>query len=236
MHKILKPVKKLSLLFFIFLMLSVAAHGKERKKYYSDGSLKSVGDISKTGEKQNKWQFFYNNGIKMSEGDFLNGKRTGEWTYWNKEGSVIATKDFGDGVKISTVKKEASPETEIRSVSENKKSEPLVEDRSGFAATMEGWKALKAKRQQMPEVKVPTETSTEETHSKAVEPLQEPIPVADQKDKTSEPVQTEPVQEVATQPIAEITEPTESEPELAKKQSPAQKKKPVASGGKFWRN
>lgn len=246
MRKTVKTLKKSSLLCFVFLMLSLTAYGSDSSKhssdgngnseYYSDGSLKSVGDTSKTGEKQNKWQYFYNNGIKMSEGEFLNGKESGKWTYWNKEGKLLATKDFGEAVEISTVKKGASHGAKTKTLPESKKSEPFVENRSGFAATMEEWKAMKKRKKEMPEVKAAVEVVVEEAPEPTPEPVHVPAPVVEQKVEISEPVHTVPVQEVVAQPVAEIAVPVEKVVEHVKEAAPVQKKKAVKSGGKFWKN
>ena len=34
------------------------------------------------------WTFWYDNGQKQSEGGYVNGKRHGQWTFWNEDGSI----------------------------------------------------------------------------------------------------------------------------------------------------
>ncbi|MDT8316733.1 MAG: hypothetical protein RQ824_01930, partial [bacterium] len=192
--------------------------------------------------------------------------------YWNKDGDIVATKNFKNGVEISGAEKETAPtvtekhvaepepentpkaepvtedssvhkaaaEPETTATHEVKDTGPYVENSSGFAATMEEWKAMKKRKKHMPQV----ETATEEAKVAEIEPAPEPAPepvhvpepVAEQIVEAPEPVQPTSAQEVEAQTVAEIIEPAESEVEPVKEEAPAPKKKTVKSGGKFWKN
>ncbi len=91
---------------------------------------------------------------------------------------------------------------------------------------------MKKRKKAMPKVEAAVEIVVEE----APEPVHVPAPVVEQKVEISEPVQTAPVQEVVAQPVAEIAAPAERVVETVKEKAPAQKKKAVKSGGKFWKN
>ena len=272
MRKSMKINKNITLLLFILLTLSLSACGGDHKEYHHDGSLKSIGNYLPNGEKDGQWQTFYRSGSPMSKGMYSKGEKEGPWTYWNKEGDIVARKNFKNGLEISGTAKEATPkatkkhsaqpepeltpkaehtaehkaatEPEKTNAHEVKSTEPYVENSSGFAATMEEWKAMKTRKAQMPEVEAPAEIVAEETSEPTPEPVQEPTPepaqipapVAEQEVEISEPVQAEPVQEVEMQPLAEIAEPAEIDAEPVKEEAPVQKKKAVKSGGKFWKN
>lgn len=278
MRKSMRINKNITLLFFILLALSLSACGGGNKEYNPDGSLKSIGKVLPNGKKDGEWQTFYHSGSPMSKGTYNKGEKEGRWTYWNKDGNIVARKHFKNGIEVSETEKEAAPkitkkhttkpepkakhapeaepkakqaakhkaevEPETTATDEVKRTEPYVENSSGFAATMEEWKSMKIRKEQMPQVEAPAETTTEEVNARAAEsapehtpePAHEPAPIVSQKEEISEPVQTEPIKEVVVQPIAETTEPAEPEVEPAKAEAPAQKKKPLKSGGKFWRN
>ena len=268
MNKIMMINKKITLFLFVLLTLSLSACGSDNKEYNPDGSLKSIGNVLPDGRKDGDWETFYRSGSPMSKGIYNKGDKEGRWTYWNKEGEIVAKKYFRDGVEISEAQKDEAPKVtkkhtaqpklehtpevpqkkepaakhkaETAATHEIKTTEPYVENTSGFAATMEDWKVMKKRKKEMPEVEAPAEASTEKTTTEAIEPVHEPIhepaPVAVQKAEISEPVQTAPVKEVEPQPLTQTTVPAKYEVEPAKKQAPTVKKKPVSSGGKFWRN
>lgn len=268
MNKSVSPFKAISLILSIFLIFALTACGNKNKEYYKDGSLKSIGETSSPGGKQGNWQYFYNKGGMMSEGDYVNDKPNGKWTYWNNENKIVAEKYFRNGVESSVSEKEADPkvtkkqpaqpepkhtpkaepksedttkhkaevEPETTTTHEVKKTEPYVENRSGFAATMKEWKVMKKRKKAMPKVEAAVEIAVEEAPEPTPEPVHVPAPVVEQKVEISEPVHTTPVQEVVVQPVAEIAEPAEREVEPVKEKTPAKKKKAVKSGGKFWQN
>ena len=276
MNKIVLPFKGISLLLSVFLIFTLTACGNGKKEYYKDGSLKSIGETSSPGGKQGHWQYFYNKGGLMSEGEYVNDKTNGKWTYWNSENKIVAEKYFRNGVEISKDQKETDPkvtqkhsaqpepkhvpEAEPKSEDTNKhktaaepekatshevkRTEPYVENSSGFAATMEEWKVMKKRKKAMPEVEAAVEIVVEEAPEPVVEPAPEPTPepvhvptpVVEQKVEISEPAHTAPVQEVVAPPVAEIVEPTERKVEPVKEKAPAKKKKAVKSGGKFWQD
>ncbi|MDT8316734.1 MAG: hypothetical protein RQ824_01935, partial [bacterium] len=68
MRKFMKINKKITLLFFILLTLSLSACGGDHKEYHHDGSLKSIGNFLSNGEKDGEWQTFYRGGSPMSKG------------------------------------------------------------------------------------------------------------------------------------------------------------------------
>ena len=55
---------------------------------YKEGLLTAIGITLKTGEKQGKWIFFYDDHEKKSEGFFVNGLKEGEWIYYFISGEV----------------------------------------------------------------------------------------------------------------------------------------------------
>lgn len=78
----------------IFVNVSLAM---ESRKYYADGTLKSQGSVLKDGKRHGKWQYWYHNGVLMSEGKYKYGKRHGEWVFRNKNGDIISVKRYVEG-------------------------------------------------------------------------------------------------------------------------------------------
>ena len=61
---------------------------EERKEYYADGTVKSI-TTYRDSVKDGKYISFYENGNKLQEGQYKNGKKDGAWKEWSKHGSLI---------------------------------------------------------------------------------------------------------------------------------------------------
>jgi len=90
---------------------------------YHDGTLKAKGNISSSGTKEGKWQYWYSNGSLISEGYYKNNLRHGEWAYHDREGRVTAVKEFRNGKEVSQGELEAATAS---SVSKVEKRSPIT--------------------------------------------------------------------------------------------------------------
>ena len=215
--------------------------------FYRNGSPMSKGMYSK-GEKEGRWTYWNKDGEIVARKNFNNGVEDSGST---KEAAPKVTKKHSSQPEPKhtpkaepkaehTTEHKAAAEPEKTTTHEVKRTEPYVENSSGFAATMEEWKVMKNRKKAMPEIEAAVEIAVEELPEPVVEEAPEPVqvsaPVVEQKVEISEPVQTAPVQEVVAQPVAEIAAPAERVVEPVKEEVPVQKKKAVKSGGKFWKN
>ena len=205
----------------VFLLIAgisfLSACGKEHSdQYYSNGALKSKGDLTRGGLKNGKWQYWYDNGSLMSEGMYRDGVKVGKWTDWSKDGRVLAVRDFGAGAARPHSKAEAgSADSSLKSdepaefaatmeeLKKNKEEHVEVQGGSvekagtsqpspgksfsGYAATMEEWKEMKS--------------GGHTGYEPAVEPATESI---------AEPVEEEP-QVIEEEEIKEEARPVEAE-------------------------
>jgi antitoxin component YwqK of YwqJK toxin-antitoxin module len=89
-----------------------------QEQYYPNGQLKMSGKINNSGQKEGIWTSYFENGKKNSEsnfknglndgysmvwypngnvryfGDYANGKKVGEWTFYNEKGEFVKTESF----------------------------------------------------------------------------------------------------------------------------------------------
>ncbi|MDP2174866.1 MAG: toxin-antitoxin system YwqK family antitoxin [Bacteroidota bacterium] len=66
--------------------------------YYDNGQKSSEGEFIK-GKNDGKWTFWFKNGQMKSEGLFENGERQGPWVFYHKNGQVKSKANFIDGSK-----------------------------------------------------------------------------------------------------------------------------------------
>jgi antitoxin component YwqK of YwqJK toxin-antitoxin module len=89
-----------------------------QEQYYPNGELKMSGKLNNNGQKEGIWISYFENGKKNSEsnfkngvndgysmvwypngnvryfGDYKDGKKVGDWTFYNEEGVFIKTESF----------------------------------------------------------------------------------------------------------------------------------------------
>ncbi|MDX1350544.1 MAG: hypothetical protein R3279_09865 [Putridiphycobacter sp.] len=89
-----------------------------QEQYYPNGQLKMSGKLNNNGQKEGIWISYFENGKKNSEsnfkngvndgysmvwypngnvryfGDYKDGKKVGDWTFYNEEGVFIKTESF----------------------------------------------------------------------------------------------------------------------------------------------
>ena len=89
-----------------------------KETYYPNGKLQMRGKLNNDGQKNGVWISYFENGQKNSEsnfkdginngysmvwfpngnvryfGDYLNGKRSGTWTYYNEKGKVVKSESY----------------------------------------------------------------------------------------------------------------------------------------------
>jgi len=90
----------------------------KEEQFYEDGTLEYTGEFDDNGERHGLWKYYYPNsqlwstgtydhgkmtgkkqvywedGTLRYEGQFKNDVKTGTWTFYNADGSVLQTKDF----------------------------------------------------------------------------------------------------------------------------------------------
>ena len=68
--------------------------------YFENGNKQYSYEI-KEGKENGKAEFFYVNGKLMEQGEFTNGKKTGNWIKWSEKGSQIklAEANYNNGEK-----------------------------------------------------------------------------------------------------------------------------------------
>lgn len=60
---------------------------KQHTEYHKDGSIWAQGQTV-DGVLEGYWEWFRKDGVRLRSGYFKNGKQTGEWTTYDKEGNV----------------------------------------------------------------------------------------------------------------------------------------------------
>ncbi len=84
-----------------------------QEQYYEEGSLKSKGDFDELGNRDGRWEYYFNNGKLWSVGEYKNGEmhgikevywpdghlrykghftnneKSGHWVFYNPDGSVL---------------------------------------------------------------------------------------------------------------------------------------------------
>lgn len=62
-------------------------------QYHKDGSIWAKGEMEDE-VMEGYWEWFRKDGTKMRSGYFRNGKQSGEWTTYDKEGKVYKVTSF----------------------------------------------------------------------------------------------------------------------------------------------
>ncbi len=70
-----------------------------RKMYYADTTEGTVASVGKSRDaqgqiKEGPFVYYYKNGSKKSEGEFINNLKAGEWKEWNDAGNLSAVNHF----------------------------------------------------------------------------------------------------------------------------------------------
>lgn len=70
-----------------------------RKMYYADTTEGTVASVGKSSDvqgqiKEGPFVYYYKNGSKKSEGEFINNLKAGEWKEWNEAGNIKAINHF----------------------------------------------------------------------------------------------------------------------------------------------
>lgn len=74
----------------------------ECKSYYSNGQLWQVGKFSASYSTKEDYKEYYSTGILKATGKTVGfGKAVGVWTFYNENGEVEKTEDFGEGRKLT---------------------------------------------------------------------------------------------------------------------------------------
>ena len=61
---------------------------KDNNQYYSNGQIKCIG-VEKNGVNNGVWTWYFENGTKNIQGEFIQGKRSGAWKTWNANGILL---------------------------------------------------------------------------------------------------------------------------------------------------
>ncbi len=73
--------------------------GKLLNSYkYKDGVKLAEGLLDTAGMEQGKWKYFYNSGELKAEGEFQNGKKVKEWTFYHKNGVIQQKGSYKNGL------------------------------------------------------------------------------------------------------------------------------------------
>jgi antitoxin component YwqK of YwqJK toxin-antitoxin module len=65
--------------------------------YDSNGTLTSFGSFNKNGEREGRWQWFYDNGLLREEQTYVNGKAQGKGSFYDNTGKLAVTQEWKDG-------------------------------------------------------------------------------------------------------------------------------------------
>ncbi len=66
--------------------------------YYSNGQKKGEGNYI-DDKREGKWTFWWENGHKRSEGEFSDGKRNGKWVFWHENGQKKSEGEYLNGTQ-----------------------------------------------------------------------------------------------------------------------------------------
>ncbi|MBT6793997.1 MAG: hypothetical protein HOA44_00755, partial [Methylococcales bacterium] len=67
--------------------------------WYESGKKKET-ITYKNGELEGLWTRWYENGQKRYEGHYKNDKKDGLWTDWGKEGNIVTTETYQEGLLV----------------------------------------------------------------------------------------------------------------------------------------
>lgn len=73
--------------------------GHKKSRFYENGQKRCEGNFL-DGKKDGKWTYWYENGSKEMEEEYVNGKPHGNWAYWDKEGEKRGEGEFFYGTGI----------------------------------------------------------------------------------------------------------------------------------------
>lgn len=118
-------MKNIYLLAIVFLMVTTGVaqkkeeikHNKETNLieatyFHDNGQISQMGTFDLKGKLHGEWVSFNELGEKVSEGAYINGKRTGKWIFWDKE--VIREVEFNSDGIASVVNKDPNTKLVIR--------------------------------------------------------------------------------------------------------------------------
>lgn len=90
-------MKKWIVCFVLSMPLVAFAQNFQRYQYNAEGKIIAV----YSGTDHNNFDFvkYYDNGKKMTEGSYLDGKKHGVWKTWNEEGKLTAKARYKYGEK-----------------------------------------------------------------------------------------------------------------------------------------
>ncbi|MCD4735398.1 MAG: hypothetical protein K8R53_05110 [Bacteroidales bacterium] len=106
-----------------------------RIKYYKKGyitDIENINRIDKAGFKQGLWKYFYPEGNVRLEGEYKNGLENGYFKEYSKEGDLLSTSKFVDGILLEDVaelakldiKREYYPSGQVKIVASYKDDVP----------------------------------------------------------------------------------------------------------------
>jgi len=67
--------------------------GHQQSSFYGNGQKRFDGEYL-DGKKDGKWTYWYENGVKEMEEEYVKGKANKYWTYWDKDGEKLGEGDF----------------------------------------------------------------------------------------------------------------------------------------------
>ena len=65
--------------------------------FYDSGSLNSIGNMNKNGNKDGLWLYFHPNQELKVRGVFVDGKKDGLWKFWNESGLLTFSQEYKNG-------------------------------------------------------------------------------------------------------------------------------------------
>jgi antitoxin component YwqK of YwqJK toxin-antitoxin module len=106
MEKIGNIVSFVFITFFICFLLAGCQRDMVRKFEikYPNGKLWQTGflEYDKFGNTREygNWTFYYENGQKLSSGQFRHGLKHGQWVYWTPDGEMMYEVTYMNGVPV----------------------------------------------------------------------------------------------------------------------------------------
>jgi antitoxin component YwqK of YwqJK toxin-antitoxin module/predicted esterase len=67
--------------------------GHQQSRFYENGQKRCEGNFL-DGKKDGKWTYWYDNGSKEMEEEYVKGKPNKNWTYWDKDGEKLGEGEF----------------------------------------------------------------------------------------------------------------------------------------------
>src|SRR5690606_2810936 len=69
--------------------------------YYNNGNIEAIGNLNNNGQQNDKWLFFDQSGRVSAMGNYTNGKKSGNWTYF-KLGKKTENITYSNGLVQDT--------------------------------------------------------------------------------------------------------------------------------------